>query len=86
MALDKELLEILCCPETRQPLRLAGSVELASLNEAIGRGKVKDPRGGVVREPVEEALVREDGGRAYAVRGGIPVLLLDEALLLDGIR
>ena len=86
MAMDKELVEILCCPQTRQELRLAGPDELESINDAIGRGLVKDARGGSVREALDDALVRRDGQRAYAVRGGIPVLLVDEALLLDGIR
>ena len=84
--MDKELLEILCCPQTRQELRQAGPEELKSLNDAIGRGLVKDARGAVVRDALDDALVRHDGHRAYAVRGGIPVLLVEEALLLDGIR
>jgi len=84
--MDKELLEILCCPQTRQELHQAGPDELKSLNDAIGRGLVKDARGAVVRETLDDALVRQDGQRAYAVRGGIPVLLVEEALLLDGIR
>lgn len=84
--MDKELLDILCCPETRQDLRLAGTEELRELNLAIGRGAVRDARGRPVAEVVEDALVRVDGIRAYPVRGGIPVLLVDEALVLEGIR
>jgi uncharacterized protein YbaR (Trm112 family) len=84
--MDKELLDILCCPETNQDLRLAGTEELRDLNLAIGRGAVRDAQGRTVAEAVEDALVRVDGLRAYPVRGGIPVLLLDEALVLEGIR
>jgi uncharacterized protein YbaR (Trm112 family) len=84
--MDKELLDILCCPETRQDLRLAGLEELRELNLAIGRGEMRDAQGRPVAEVVEEALVRADGVRAYPVRGGIPVLLVDEALVLEGIR
>lgn len=84
--MDKELLDILCCPETRQDLRLAGTEELRDLNAAIGRGDIRDAQGRLVAEVVEDALVRADGIRAYPVRGGIPVLLVDEALVLEGIR
>lgn len=84
--MDKELLDILCCPETRQDLRLAGVEELKAINAAIGTGSIRDSQGRVVAEVVEDALVRADGSRAYPVRGGIPVLLVDEAMVLEGIR
>jgi len=83
--MDKELLEILCCPETKQDLHLAGIERLRALNAAIARGEVRDAQGRSVTEPAEEALVRQDGIRAYAVRGGIPILLSEEALVLEGI-
>ncbi|HXP90685.1 MAG TPA: hypothetical protein VN931_07140 [Fibrobacteria bacterium] len=83
--MDKELLDILCCPETRQDLHLAGPDQLRDLNAAIARGVVRDAQGRTVAESVDEALVRQDGLRAYAVRRGIPILLSDEALVLEGI-
>lgn len=78
--MDKDLLDILCCPESHQELRLAGPEEVSELNAAIGKGEATNAAGRIVREPVEGALVRADGRRAYPVRGGIPVLLVDEAL------
>jgi uncharacterized protein YbaR (Trm112 family) len=84
--MDKELLEILCCPQTRQDLRLAEAQELSELNAAISRGIVVDAQGRSVKRPIEAALVRQDGLRAYPVRDGIPVLLVDEAMILEGIR
>lgn len=84
--MDKELLEILCCPQTRQDLRLAEAQELSELNAAIARGAVIDAQGRIVKRPIEAALVRQDGKQAYPVRDGIPVLLAEDAMVLEGIR
>ena len=83
--MDKELLEIVCCPKTRQDLRLADAQELSSLNAAISQGSVKNVQGNHVKRPVDEALIRKDGQVAYPVRDGIPVLLVEEAMVLSAI-
>jgi uncharacterized protein YbaR (Trm112 family) len=57
---------------------------LAALNERIKRGEVKTRGGQPVREPLQEALVREDGKYAYAVRDDIPIMLIEEAIPLEG--
>ena len=36
MPIDPELLEILVCPETKQPVQLAGEDVLKSVNEVLG--------------------------------------------------
>ena len=84
--MEQDLLDILCCPETRQPLEQADPAKRDELNAAILRREVRDSLGRLVEAPVEDLLVREDGRRGYAVREGIPVLLVDEALVLDGDR
>ena len=38
-SVDQELLDILVCPETRQPVSLADGQTIASLNEKIRAGK-----------------------------------------------
>jgi uncharacterized protein YbaR (Trm112 family) len=80
---DQSLLEILCCPETRGKLKMAGEGLLSTLNNAIAAGTVKNVGGEKVAEALAEALVTMDGKRVYPIREGIPVLLADEAILLS---
>ena len=75
-----ELLEILCCPETHQPLRQADEETVASLNRRIAAKELRNLRGEVVAEPIEGALLREDGKRAFVVRQNIPVMITEEAV------
>ena len=80
---DQELLDILVCPETKQPLRLADEALLARVNAAISSGTMANRGGQTVSEAVSEGLVRDDGKYLYPVRDDIPVMLIDEALPLD---
>ncbi len=66
-----DLLELLRCPTTSQPLVVANAEQLARLNAARRAG-----------EPLDDALVRADGRAAYPVRWGIPVLLADACIPL----
>ena len=79
---DPELLEILVCPETHQPVRPAEPEVLDRLNQAIRAGGVTNRGGGDVADPIEEGLVREDDRILYPVREDIPIMLIDEAIEL----
>lgn len=79
---DTTLLNILCCPETKDKLMLASDSVVNALNSSIKAGTLKNVAGENVTEPITEALVTENGKRLYIIREGIPVLLADEAILL----
>ena len=79
---DQELLDILVCPDTKQPVRIADADVLARLNAAIGEGSVVNKGGQPVTESVTEGLVREDGSCLYPIREDIPIMLIDEAIPL----
>ena len=65
MALDTELIALLRCPVTMQPVRLATAEELRELNARMGDA------------PLESALVREDRLAFFPVKNGIPIMLPD---------
>lgn len=80
--IDKDLLQILACPESHQPLSEASAEELALVNARIAAKGAKNKGGTDVTEKLEAALIREDKQVLYPVREGIPVLLVDEGLEL----
>ena len=79
---EKDLLDILVCPDDLTPVRLATAAELAALNARIAAGQVKNRGGQAVTTAVKEGLVRADGKYLYVVDDDIPVMLIDEALPL----
>ena len=81
--IDRELLEILVCPETKEPVHLADADLLAQLNARIDQGTAKKRGGQVVEKKIDGGLVRADGAFLYPIEDGIPVMLIDEAIVLD---
>ena len=83
--LDPELLRILVCPETKEPVHVAGPELLERVNRAIEAGTLSNRSGERVTEKVAAGLVREDGRILYEVKDDIPIMLIDESVILDGL-
>jgi uncharacterized protein len=81
--IDKDLLEILACPESHQPLAIADAALLERVNSLIASGKALNKGGKPVAEKLTAALVRQDRKVVYPIRDDIPVLLVDEGIPLE---
>jgi len=82
MPIDNELIEILVCPESRQPVHLAPREILDRLNADIDAGRLRNRGGEAVAKPIEEGLLREDGEILYIVDDSIPIMLVEESIEL----
>jgi uncharacterized protein YbaR (Trm112 family) len=80
MALDKRLLEILCCPVTKQPVLPLNARQLEVLRKAQQEADLQLADGSVAAEPVEAGLITRDGKSIYLIADGIPVMLADQAV------
>lgn len=83
--LDKDLLAILCCPETKQAVALADEQLIQKVNGAIERGTLKNKAQKPVTEKLDGGLIRSDNKILYPVREDIPVMLIDEGIPLDQV-
>ena len=80
--IDAKLLAQLCCPESHQPLKLADGQLVTALNEQISTGTLKNRAGQVVKTKIDGALIREDAKVAYLIQNKLPILLIDEGVLV----
>lgn len=78
--MDRKLLDLLCCPTTRQPLALLETRGLEALNQAIGSGSVRRADDSAQTETLRQALITRDRKTVYRVDDGIPVLLAEEGI------
>lgn len=81
-SVSQDLLDILVCPDTKQPVALAGPDVLGLLNEKIRNGELRNRGGSKVEQELREGLLREDGKVLYPIDDGIPVMLIDESIEL----
>ena len=80
--IDDEFLKILRCPLSRSRVLLADDDLLAQVNSAISAGRVRNRGGSRVQNVLDGGLVDEARTVLYAVHGGVPSMLVDEAIVL----
>ena len=83
--IDQELLDILACPEDKTPVKLAEASLIEEINRRIEAGSLKNRAGNAVEKKIDGGLIREDGKYLYPIEDEIPIMLIDEAIPLDGI-
>jgi uncharacterized protein YbaR (Trm112 family) len=84
--MDKRLLDILCDPLSKAPLKLLTKSQLDVLNRAIRANEIQTTDGRTVAGDVASALITVDGKVIYRIDDGIPVLLADEAIGTTQLR
>ncbi len=84
--LDKEILDLLVCPQDQLPLQPADEALIAELNEAIDAGQIENQAGRLIDGRVQGGLICKEHGVLYPIIEDIPVLLADEAIALEQIH
>jgi uncharacterized protein len=77
---DHKLLDILCCPETKQDIELVDNHIIKKINAAIKEGTLKNRGGETIKEAIDAGLLREDRKYLYPIREDIPIMLIDEGI------
>lgn len=86
MALDRKLLDVLCCPISKIPVRPLKREELRRINEAIAAGELRYLDNSAVEAELEEGLITDNAERAYRVDDGIPIMLEERAIPVRSLR
>ena len=86
MPLDPKLLDILCCPVSKQPVSPLSEARLATVNAAIATGQGTQANDTIVVTPLDEGLITKNKQRIYRIDDGIPVMLEEESIAADQIE
>ena len=80
--ISPEFLAILRCPEDHSKLTLADSALVERINAAVAGKELKNRAGQAVEKPLDGGLLRADGQVLYPIIDRIPILLVDEGILV----
>jgi uncharacterized protein YbaR (Trm112 family) len=82
MPIDKKLLDILCCPESKVDVIELSKPELDDINKKIKNGQLKYVDGKAVKEVLQEGLITVDKKTVYRIDDDIPVMLIEMGIPL----
>ncbi|MDN5869522.1 MAG: Trm112 family protein [Nitrococcus sp.] len=85
MALDRKLLDVLCCPISKISVRPLKREELRRINAAIAAGELRYLDNSAVEAELDEGLITDNAERAYRVDDGIPIMLEERAIPLRSL-
>ena len=83
--MDPNLLNIICCPVTREKLSPATPIQLALLNAEIANNTLTKLDGSIAENPQSKALINATKTLLYPIEEDIPILLENEAIELKGM-
>ena len=83
--MDPNLLNIICCPVTREKLSTATPKQLALINAEIANSTLKKLDGSIAEKPQSKALINATKTLLYPIEEDIPILLENEAIEVKGI-
>ena len=83
MPIDRQLLEILCCPVSKQGLRILDADQLGQINHQIAAGVVNNAGNDKVTVALSEGLITQNRQRIYRIDDNIPVMLESESIPAD---
>ena len=86
MPVDAKLLEILCCPVTKQPLNRLAASRLEVLNRHIENKDIVYVGGDKVDMPISEALITASQTIVYRVDDGIPIMLENKGIATSQLQ
>ncbi len=82
---DPDLISMIRCPITKSPLSAASRTLIEQLNRQIESGTLVNRIGQTVEIKLDGGFINEDQSLLLPVRGGIVILVSDQAIGLSGV-
>ncbi len=76
------LVDMIRCPVTKTSLRIAADELVGQINSQIDKGEMLNNVGQKVTDKLEGGLINDDASLLLPIRGGIVILVTDQAIPL----